>query len=295
MAEVGSVGVAVIAANRHRHLERTVASLAHQARRPDRIVVVDLGSSPPLADVLADRPDVEVVELAGSCRGPWPLARARNAAAAALGTEVLVFLDVDCLAAPDLVARYGQAAVAAPAALLCGPVRYLRRGWSDDVPDGAADGVPAEDRLRASSDAHPVRPELAVDQLVVAGDHERFWSLAFGVAAAVWADLGGFDEAYVGYGGEDTDFALRARAAGVPLAWFGGGTAFHQWHPATRHDPARAPEIVANARRFRARWGTWPMVGWLVELDDAGLVRFDPATDTLELLAPAPAPAGGSW
>ena len=283
-----SVGVAVIAANRHQHLERTVASLGCQTRPPDRVVVVDLGSSPPLRDALGGRPEIEVVELDRRGGGPWPLARARNAAAAALGTEVQVFLDVDCMAAPDLVAAYEQAAEAAPCALLCGPVRYLRRGWSDDVADRQLGPVELGER----SDRHPVRPELAPDHLVVAEDHERFWSLAFGVAASVWSDLGGFDEAYVGYGGEDTDFALRARAAGVSLAWFGGGTAFHQWHPATRHDPERVPEIVANARRFRARWGTWPMAGWLVELHDAGLVRFDPGADTLGLVGPVPSAVG---
>ncbi len=288
-----TVGVAVIAANRHQHLERTMASLGRQTRPPDQVVVVDLGSSPPLRNVLAGRPEVEVVELAGpgegAVRGPWPLARARNTAAAALGTDVLVFLDVDCIAAPDLVATYEGAARAALGGLLCGPVRYLHQGWSDDV----ADREPGLALLEERSDPHPVRPELAADELVVSGDHERFWSLAFGVASSVWSDLGGFDEAYVGYGGEDTDFALRARTAGVPLAWFGGGTAFHQWHPATRHDPGRVPEIVANARRFRHRWGTWPMAGWLVELNHAGLVRFDAAADVLELVAPVPSAAGG--
>ena len=237
-----TVGVAVIAANRHQHLERTVASLGRQTRPPDRVVVVDLGSSPRLRDVLGGRPEVEVVELTGPGegpgRGPWPLARARNTAAAALGTDVLVFLDVDCIAAPDLVATYERAAGAAPGGLLCGPVRYLRRGWSDDV----ADREPGLAVLEERSDPHPVRPAPAADELIVSGDHERFWSLAFGVVRPVWSDLGGFDEAYVGYGGEDTDFALRARAAGVPLAWFGGGTAFHQWHP------GHPPRSAAGAR-----------------------------------------------
>ena len=75
--------------------------------------------------------------------------------------------------------------------------------------------------------------------VLVDDDHELFWSLSFGVSAATWDVLGGFDTGYVGYGAEDTDLAYRARSLGRSLAWFGGGTAFHQWHPPSRLDPAR--------------------------------------------------------
>jgi hypothetical protein len=75
--------------------------------------------------------------------------------------------------------------------------------------------------------------------------------------------------------------ALRARQADVPLAWFAGGTAFHQWHQPTRLDPGRLPELIANAHRFRRRFGFWPMAGWFDELQRLGRVRFDPHRDVL--------------
>ena len=92
---------------------------------------------------------------------------------------------------------------------------------------------------------------------------------------------GGFDADFVGYGGEDTDLAERARRLGVPLAWFDGGTAFHQWHRPSRLDPARTAELVGNAHRFRRRWGRWPMEGWLRELAVAGRRRLRPGRDVL--------------
>ncbi len=38
------------------------------------------------------------------------------------------------------------------------------------------------------------------------------------------------DTGYVGYGGEETDFAWRLEAAGIPMAWVGGAVAYHQHH-----------------------------------------------------------------
>ena len=55
-------------------------------------------------------------------------------------------LDVDCLAAPDLVASYARAPVGT---VQCGPVRYLRQGWEALVDGGAG--------LDDVSDEHPAR------------------------------------------------------------------------------------------------------------------------------------------
>jgi GT2 family glycosyltransferase len=163
------------------------------------------------------------------------------------------------------VERYDEVLRSHPTAIACGPVRHLHQGWQHD-------GTAGLDELSAAPVARPVP---AGDDVRLGVDHEMFWSLSFGIDRSTWDRLGGFDEGYRGYGGEDTDFAFRARALQIPLAWFGGGTAYHQWHPPTRLDPERTAELVANARRFHDRWGTWPMTGWLTELGARGLVHFD--------------------
>ncbi|WP_409241961.1 glycosyltransferase family 2 protein, partial [Caballeronia sp. INML3] len=38
-----------------------------------------------------------------------------------------------------------------------------------------------------------------------------FWSLNFACHLNTFEQIGGFDDAYTGYGGEDTDFAFRAK------------------------------------------------------------------------------------
>ncbi|GLW89671.1 glycosyltransferase family 2 protein [Actinokineospora globicatena] len=246
---------------------------------PDLHVVVGMDDTPELRDVTGAAP--VLTEALSGHGGGLPLARARNLGAARAldaGADLLVFLDVDCVPGPRLVASYGDAAarVRSPA-LLCGPVAYL--------PPPPAGGY-ALDRLDAP--VHPARPAPQPGELLAETRFELFWSLSFAVTAATWTSLDGFCEDYAGYGAEDTDFALSSRAAGAGLYWVGGAEAYHQYHPPTRLDPARAPEIVRNATTFRRRHGHWPMRDWLRDLARGGVVEFDPDRDLLRLVAAKP-------
>ncbi len=264
--------VVTITSGRDAHLRRQRLGLA--ADPPDLHVVVGMG----------ERPDVPgtVVEVPVPDTG-LPLAAARNAGAAAAiaaGAQVLVFLDVDCIPGPGTLSAYRDAAGTVPGpAVLCGPVAYL--------PEAPPGGYPTTG-LDALAPPHPARPVPPVGQVWPEHRWELFWSLSFAVTAAGWTTLGGFCEQYTGYGGEDTDFAFTAAAAGAGLYWVGGATAFHQHHPPSRTTPGRAAEIVRNATLFRSRHGWWPMAGWLTELADAGLVTFTPDGDTLALLPRRP-------
>jgi N-acetylglucosaminyl-diphospho-decaprenol L-rhamnosyltransferase len=269
-----TLGVVVITADRDTHLERVLDGLVAQTVRPDRVVVVDMGSGAGSTARTPPSLPVAWVQLSGSTPG-LALGAARNAGAARADCDHLAFLDVDCIPDRRFVADVGAALADHPGALVCGQVRYLAEGWLDAWPSRPLDELGA---------AHPARPARARDELDTE-HHELFWSLNFAVTATTWAALGGFDTGYHGYGAEDTDLGLRARDLGIPLLWARGALVHHQWHPPTRLDPARTGEIVANAHRFHARWGTWPMRGWLDELDAAGAVRFDPSADRLEVTA----------
>lgn len=277
-----NIGVVVIAAGRYDHLTRTLAGLARQTQPPDDIVVVDMDPRRSVAATVTE--PARTVSPPGRATHSLPLAAARNAGVAAVHGDGIVFLDVDCIAGPGLVEAYGRALERHPSSLVCGPVRYLRRAWLDvaaDRGEGAFDAA----SLDAASDVHPARPVVPAGQTRLGADYELFWSLSFAATRGTWTSVGGFDEHYVGYGAEDTDFAYRARDLGIPIAWLGDGVAYHQWHPPTRHDTERIPEIVANASTFRRRWGAWPMEGWLRELHDNGLVHFDPNGDVLRVIS----------
>jgi len=177
----------------------------------------------------------------------------------------LIFLDVDCIPGRDLVAAYAQSN---PAALACGPVRYLAENWQRRC------GDQTDRELRAVSVEHVARPAPEHDHY--GSDYDLFWSLSFGVTSALFDQVGGFDESFVGYGGEDTDFARSAEMIGVPLQWLRNGCAYHQWHPSSSPPTEHVESIVANARYFHRKWGEWPMRGWLDQFEDAGLIARSP-------------------
>ena len=197
--------------------------------------------------------------------GPANLAAARNLGARTAierGAEVLVFLDADCLASDALVPRYVSALKQHPDAVVAGPVTYL-----------------AEGEMRVTDpDPHPARPNPAPGELVDAENYALFWSLSFALTAETWRrierEFGGFDPSYEGYGGEDTDFARELERHRIPLVWVGGAHAYHQWHPVSSPPWEHIEDIVANANRFHAKWGQFPMEGWLEAFEaERGVVK----------------------
>jgi GT2 family glycosyltransferase len=263
-------GLITIAAGRSAHLRRQAAGIATLLPQPDVRVVVAMGRGEGVRARAALPSSTDVIEVDADPSG-LPLAAARNAGAAhalAAGAELLVFLDVDCVPGERLLERYCEAAGAARDCLLCGPVSYL--------PPAPAEGYPKD--LAGRGQPHTARPVPEENSLVTGGDHRLFWTLSFAVLAQTWSRIGGFDAGYVGYGGEDTDFGQRALAAGVGVCWVGGAWAYHQHHAAPSPPVQHLDAILRNARRFRDRWGWWPMQGWLDAFAERGLIVRDART-----------------
>jgi GT2 family glycosyltransferase len=268
---VTRVAVVTIAHGRHEHLRHQRRGLLRSTLSPSHHVLVAM-DDPALAQAPPPGSSPTVVRQISRTTDGLPLAAARNLGARTavdLGAELLVFLDVDCIPSPGCVAAYATAAERSDSRdrLLCGPVAYLPPG---------PPGGPDLDRLHELATPHPARPSPAPGQVVLDDDRATlFWSLSFAVRPDTWDAIGGFDESYVGYGGEDTDFAQRAEQRGVGLAWVGSATAFHQHHPVSDPPVEHAADIVRNATIFWRRWGFWPMRAWLEQLCDLGVVRRD--------------------
>lgn len=273
------LSVLVPVRDRIEHLTMLVAALNRACGAPEFELLVGWmgGADPRPALDGAQGFAVAALEVEGE---ELPLARARNELAGAASGELLVFLDVDCVPSRSLPRAYAEA-LAGHDALAVGETRYLPEGF---VPDGVDDAV-----LRRAAHPHPERAGLfpAAGESRLDTRHDLFWSLNFGLRREAFERIGGFDEGYRGYGIEDSDFAMRAARAEVPLAWIGGALAFHQHHEPTRLRPEGVPALVANAHRYRESWGTWPATGWLAELAAAGLVEWDEAADRLEAASPS--------
>ncbi|QYA99936.1 glycosyltransferase family 2 protein (plasmid) [Rhodococcus sp. USK10] len=263
--------VVTIAANRDTHLRLHLRSLARSTAAAHEHVVVAIGD-PAVADVVASEGSTVRLVWIEHDRGPLPLALARNAGAAAAlaaGAELLVFLDVDCIAGTTMLARYADAAGQRHHhhALLCGPVTYL-------PPPGPA-GYDL-DRVHELRHPHPARPAPPAGTVLIGSDYDLFWSLSFAVTVTTWDRIGGFCTDYTGYGGEDTDLAQTAATAGVGLRWVGGADAFHQYHPVSDPPVEHLADILTNAELFHRRWHRWPMQGWLRAFAERGLITYDP-------------------
>ncbi len=268
-----AVDVAVVTTvnGRHEHLANQRRGLDAGTRSPDLHVVVAMGD-PDVRNLLRDERACEVVDI--EVAGALPLAAARNAGARtalAAGARTLVFLDVDCIPSATLVERYASLSVAPghAAGILCGGVGYLPPPTS---------GRYELSRLPDLAPPHPARPALGDEDVRRTDAYHLFWSLSFAMSAATWGAVGGFCEDYAGYGGEDTDFGQCAKAAGVDMFWVGGATAYHQHHPVSDPPFEHLDEILENGRVFAARWGWWPMTGWLDAFQQAGLIELDAAT-----------------
>ncbi|SMQ71825.1 galactosyltransferase-related protein [Agreia sp. VKM Ac-1783] len=270
------VAIVTVVHGRHAHLALQRRAVALSVRQPDDYIVVAVDDeSVPDAAHVRDR----IVHIPAHPLG-LPIAAARNAgaeAALAAGADVIVFLDVDCVPGPELVGAYEAAAASDELRddILCGPVAYL--------PPAPPDGYDLAS-IATLAAPHSARPAPQPGQVMRGGDHDLFWSLSFAVTAATWSRIGGFDEAYVGYGGEDTDFAASAAEKSIELAWIGAARAYHQHHAVESPPVSHLDDIVRNAALFHERWHRWPMVGWLTAFDDAGLISLSPVSGVYEKL-----------
>ncbi|MFP7832883.1 glycosyltransferase family 2 protein [Marisediminicola sp. LYQ134] len=257
--------VTLASESRRAHVERQQRFAEIVDPRADRIIVWldDTTPRPQLsssAHLIHHAPGVDGLRLASARNAGADAARDR-------GAELLVFLDADCLPLPDLFTRYEQAAGEPATGLLCGPVSYLAEGTT---PDTVAE-------MPALVAPHPARPDPRSGELSVATarEYDLFWSLSFALTVATWERIGGFDAAFEGYGGEDTDFAYRARAAGIPLHWVGGAHALHQYHATSSPPWQHLDDILRNGHLFAERWGVWPMSGWIDAFAAGGAIRWD--------------------
>jgi N-acetylglucosaminyl-diphospho-decaprenol L-rhamnosyltransferase len=156
---------------------------------------------------------------------------------------------------------------------LMGPVGWLDAAVPAEGPDGAT-------LARAQG---TVKREFPAAGLLREPRPELFWSLSFAISAQAHGRAGGFDEAFCGWGAEDTDFGRRALDRGLELWKVAGAWSYHQPHPPARRRAGQIAALAENAARYRARWGEWPMPDVLGELAAAGRLVWTPGGSTVQV------------
>ena len=262
------VTVCTLVRGRRQHLANLITGLNRQSVRPDELVIAYMQDNP--HEALPATPfTVKSLKVPGR---KLPLAAARNRAAMVANGRAVVFLDVDCIPGPDLVRAYASA-VAHTGGCVMGDTRYL----GGDAPLGGGERPWRFDELWNSAERHPARLDgdavRSADAPVPIQDTSELWGLSFALPKLQYLRVGGFDEAFVGYGGEETDFARSLAEHDVPLHFEPRARAVHQWHRVHQPPLQHFDDIVANARRFRAKRGTWPMGYWLDQFERDGFIR----------------------
>jgi len=200
--------------NRRSFLMQTLSSLQAQSVERGAFEVI----------VAVDGSTDDTVEALEHFRPTYPLrwitqrntgsAAASNSAARQAHHEVLIFLDDDQIASPDLVAVHLEVQEQQGPALVQGfyPLAkgYDRRGASLIYQHWLERSVAPLDRQ------HRMSAEI--------------WSANISLTRDLWARVRGFDEGFREYGSEDTDFGIRIAAIGVPVVFEPRALSYHLHH-----------------------------------------------------------------
>ncbi len=213
------------------------------------VIVVDDGSSDGTVEM------VEALHL----RAPLRLLRqrrrgraaARNVGAAAAAAPVLLFLDADMRPEPGLIEAH---------------LRHHRHGTAIGV-----EGRTLQDPSTLTTTfmrATNLLPDLTVRR------RENLSPLHvitrnFSVLAASFRNVGGFDEAFAGYGWEDIELGLRLHRAGVGLRYEPAALAYHHHRQSLDDLLPKLRQAGEGAVYFWKKWGRPAWLGLFLEIHPA--------------------------
>jgi len=215
---VPELSVIVCTYQRLEILKRSIASFEAQDAPPGsfELVVVNDGSSDGTREWL-DAHEFEVpARVLHKQNGG--LASARNLGLGAARGRILLFVNDDTLAFPDLVREHLRA-----------QAELAGRGM-----EAAVLGTfeqPTKHLASALMRHLESSPEVFRYHDMRAGefyDHNRFWTCNVSVPAARVREAGDFDERFKRYGCEDIDLGLRLERLGLPVLYHPGARAHHE-------------------------------------------------------------------
>lgn len=249
MGETITLALVINTFNQPDYLNRVLRAVSRQSVLPEEVVLADDGSSPETKTVFEQWRAAQKFR----CEHAWQehqgfrRARVLNQAIALAHSEYVVFLDGDTIPHPRFVADHQ--------ALAC-PSRFVQ-GHRALIGEKAAAWFGKNNFF--------VDRRRAILQNQISGLKNSFrWPFAFrkinhrlrgirGCNLAIWrSDLvrvNGYNEAFVGWGREDSELAVRLKNSGVRrLDVRGRALCYHLWHPpVSRAELAGNDEILARA------------------------------------------------
>jgi glycosyltransferase involved in cell wall biosynthesis len=228
--------------NQPEYLARVLAAVARQSSPPDEVLLADDGSETPTKEAFARwsaKQTFRTVHVWQKNEG-FRRSKILNQAIATSRSDYLVFLDGDTLPHPQFIADHCATAVRG----------FFVQGHRALIEQKAAEWFGTKDFFTERG--------RAVFQNQISGLKNSFrWPIAFrkikdhlrgirGCNLAIWRDdlvrVNGYNEAFTGWGREDSELAVRLMNSGIRrLDLRGHALCFHLWHP-----PASRAGLTTN-------------------------------------------------
>ena len=230
--------VSVVITFRAAHPSRVAALmrvLAHYAALPGvEIIVVEQDGAPALLPAFPPMAKRLFVHNPGVFNKSW----GSNVGAVQSERGLLLFADADLLVAPNALIRAlrlcrGRVAAANPFDRIV--------DFNDADSTALIAGAAAPDWKR--SDGRDRRRD---------NEALNFCGGAFAIRRDVFLSVGGFDERFLGWGGEDDAMAIKLTRAGIALGQVQDSVALHLWHPQDRAATFDQPHYAGNVALAKA-------------------------------------------
>lgn len=254
MSRPPGLAVIVNTFNQPDYLGRVLRGLSRQSLPPAEVLLADDGSENQTRQVFANWSARQPF----TCFHAWQphegfrRARVLNQAIARAKSDYLVFLDGDSIPHPDFVADHRR--LAQTGAFIQGHRALLKQkaaGWF-----GQRDFLPDRRRAFLSGQLEGLKHAFRWPRPWVKARHDLrgIRGCNLGIWRANLVAVNGYNEAFVGWGREDSELALRLINLGVQrLDVRGWALCYHLWHqPASRAALAGNDELLADAQRQKA-------------------------------------------
>lgn len=218
------IDISVVICFRDWGLDRLLAAVrshyvnAHDAGLSIEVVVSDFGSRDPVAVRDALRETGCVIARTDTDR-PWNRSASLNAGISVARGEWIITTDADIVFTPQTMPALLEKAKLAPRALYLIQCRDLPESYGADRITQLLDDGTWEDGINEALTYSKIRPRWGM------GGFAAFNS-------STLASLNGYEERMEIWGGEDNDFAVRARRSGFPVRWLSAPSVgiLHVWH-----------------------------------------------------------------
>lgn len=224
-------------------LDAVLRSIENQQCRPNEVIIADDGSTEETSDIIkkwASKSSLNIRHVWQEDNG-FQAAKIRNKAASLAKGDYIIFLDGDCLLRPDFIAQHKRLAL--KGYFVAGNRVLFSSSFTDKILNHQIEPEGWEPSQYSSEQINRTWPLRYVPLGILRKRAPNKWQGVKTCNLGVWkSDLilvNGLDEAFIGWGYEDSDLVIRLLRAGVKhLNGRLATTVLHLWH----HENDRSQE-----------------------------------------------------